>query len=341
MPCLLPEVLLPWLIERGIFWDIKDNEVRRYWQHHRSAKTCLAHVCETDDAIPIWLWGDAAQYNAKNESVVVLCCGCILDQRKASVSTCFPFVILREDPGLYLKYHFDNVHICYIYIYIFSVETILLYRPPLKPTPKEKSVGFSTLCAFLEPVPWLLTHPAFSTVSMSLPWYRLQYQENLIWLPYNLFSLGCSILSETLWRRGSNQWSTAKVYSDRNTRWLGLPGGVLVGNLRECFPKYAIYIYTIIWKKYIYIYILYKAPTPKKYVGLCPIWASWNPLWKANHKAWLGIKNFYKCNTICHCCHAHKSTYMRSPAKLAEFPRCSTDEFLREGVKPGQQRNSS
>ena len=117
MPCLLPEVLLPWLIERGIFGDIKDNEVRRYWQHHRSAKTCLAHVCETDDAIPIWLWGDAAQYNAKNESVVVLCCGCILDQRKASVSTCFPFVILREDPGLYLKYHFDNVHICYIYIY--------------------------------------------------------------------------------------------------------------------------------------------------------------------------------------------------------------------------------
>lgn len=95
MPCILPEVLFPWLIERGLFWEIDEGKINRYWQHHQSAGSPIGNVSET--SIPIWLWGDAAQYNAKHESVIVLCCGCVLDDRKSSVSSCFPFAILRED----------------------------------------------------------------------------------------------------------------------------------------------------------------------------------------------------------------------------------------------------
>ena len=144
----------------------------------------------------------------------------------------------------------------------FSAEHII-HGPPKPPTTKEKSVGFSTLCAFLEPVPCLHSHPAFSTVSMVLALVSVAIRK--VWFDYHLFSLGCSILSETLWRRGSSQWSTAKVYSDRNSWWLGLPGGVLVGNL-------FIYRTCSIWI----------SNPPIIYVVLCPIWASWTP-WKTNH----------------------------------------------------------
>ena len=110
MPCILPEVLLPWLIERNLFWNIQENEICRYWQHLRHAGSPVAEVCPTNDAIPIWLWGDSAQYNAKKESVIVLCCGCVLDERKSSVSTCFPFVIVREETCQNISKH-DFLHV--------------------------------------------------------------------------------------------------------------------------------------------------------------------------------------------------------------------------------------
>ena len=106
VPCILPEKLFPWLIERGLFWKINNADIRRYWQHHQSVGSEIAGMCPEQDAIPIWLWGDAASYNAKNESVMVLCAGCILDDQKCSLSTSFPFAILREESPLHLCYGF-------------------------------------------------------------------------------------------------------------------------------------------------------------------------------------------------------------------------------------------
>ena len=53
----------------------------------------------------------------------------------------------------------------------------------------------------------------------------------------------------------------------------------------------------------------------------------------------LHLNRWYRCNFICHRCHAHKDTFMVSPARLLDKQRCSAEEFFRVSVKPGKQCN--
>ena len=57
----------------------------------------MAQQIPSNDLLPLFLWADAANY-CKDESVLAICIGCTLDDRKNSLETHFPLVICREDP---------------------------------------------------------------------------------------------------------------------------------------------------------------------------------------------------------------------------------------------------
>lgn len=97
MPCTLPSDLLPFLIEHGLFPEVPLRQRKRYWNHLRECSSPMAQQIPSNDLLPLFLWADAANY-WKDESVLAICIGCTLDDRKNSLETHFPLVICREDP---------------------------------------------------------------------------------------------------------------------------------------------------------------------------------------------------------------------------------------------------
>lgn len=101
MPCTLPSELLPFLIGNGLFPEVPLRKRMRYWNHLRGCSSPMAMGIPSNDCLPLFIWGDAAQY-CKDESVIIICIGCTLDDRKDSIQTHFPLVICREDPWPFL-----------------------------------------------------------------------------------------------------------------------------------------------------------------------------------------------------------------------------------------------
>lgn len=96
MPYILPEDLLPWLVSRELFPAIPARKIRRYWRHLEFVGSELASVSPNADHHPIWIWGDAAAYS-KEQNVIVLCLGSVLDDETNSVKACFPLALCREE----------------------------------------------------------------------------------------------------------------------------------------------------------------------------------------------------------------------------------------------------
>ena len=84
------------MIERDIWPVIPDRKITRYWNHLRSVGSELADVSPTGDHHPIWIWGDAANYS-KDQNIITVCIGSVLDDRTDSITKCFPIALLRED----------------------------------------------------------------------------------------------------------------------------------------------------------------------------------------------------------------------------------------------------
>jgi hypothetical protein len=96
MPYILPEDLLPWLITRGVFPAIPERKIRRYWLHLQDVQSDLASVSPNSDHHPLWIWGDAANY-AKDQNIIVISMGSVLDDETDSVKSCFPLMLCREE----------------------------------------------------------------------------------------------------------------------------------------------------------------------------------------------------------------------------------------------------
>ena len=162
MPCILPHELLPYLLEHELFPFVPERQCKRYWNHLCETSSPVALKIPSKNYIPLFIWGDSANY-CKDESVIVICFGCILDDRKNSIESRFPLVICREDSC--------KQHRILFYQTFFKIP-ILLPTSQMQ-TFKEKSVGFRTLAAYLQPVTWLLDQcvvVASLTPARLLPW---------------------------------------------------------------------------------------------------------------------------------------------------------------------------
>ena len=71
------------------------NLVSEYWNHMAMQEQIpwVTNVISTGAMyVPIYLWGDDAVYNQRNEKNVAVVCGSWLDERKKSKDTVSPFV---------------------------------------------------------------------------------------------------------------------------------------------------------------------------------------------------------------------------------------------------------
>ena len=119
MPVLLPHKLVPWLIRKNCWPDIKDKDVKDFWRHQKLYSAADA-TCPTSDLHhPYWLWGDDVRYGKRfNQKVMTVMMGHILDCSKNSYRSCFPLWVCGCDSWLLFEILFlYNIYI-YIYIYI-------------------------------------------------------------------------------------------------------------------------------------------------------------------------------------------------------------------------------
>lgn len=98
MPVVLPEHLFPWLLERNHLPS--SDEISSYWSHmSEQSIEWVTQVVETGASfVPVYIWGDDAVYNERNEKLVSVVCGSWLDSRKDSKDTVFPLFSYRMEP---------------------------------------------------------------------------------------------------------------------------------------------------------------------------------------------------------------------------------------------------
>ena len=96
-PMVLPEKLVC-----HPSWPAVDaGAVRAYWQHLAQCKSPLANLSPSQNHVPVWLWGDEAQFRkGSGDNVLLLCMGAVLDTRKFSVECCYPLTLCRSDAFL-------------------------------------------------------------------------------------------------------------------------------------------------------------------------------------------------------------------------------------------------
>jgi hypothetical protein len=99
MPLLLPHELYPWMMHCGIWPSDASSSTRtqQYSQHLRDVKSPVAGMSPSGDHVPIYLWGDGAQYTESGQSIMVLACGLVMDDVRTNI---FPLCLCREDPWM-------------------------------------------------------------------------------------------------------------------------------------------------------------------------------------------------------------------------------------------------
>ena len=110
MPVILPEHLFPWLLTYCPQAIPSDDLVSHYWHHMAMQEQIpwVRNVIATGAMyVPIYLWGDDAVYNQRNEKIVAVVCGSWLDERKNSKDTVFPLFTYRSETRLHLA--FDEI----------------------------------------------------------------------------------------------------------------------------------------------------------------------------------------------------------------------------------------
>ncbi|CAL1167644.1 unnamed protein product [Cladocopium goreaui] len=96
MPYISPEDIIPWLMARDLWPATPQRKIKRFWNHLQEVQSDIAGASPQGNHHPLWIWGDAANYN-KDQNVIVICFGSVLDDATDSIKKCFPLVICREE----------------------------------------------------------------------------------------------------------------------------------------------------------------------------------------------------------------------------------------------------
>lgn len=91
-------IILPHKLVCESCWPtVPEADVTSYWNHLSEHGSPLANISPGKNHIPLWLWGDEAQYRENGDEILLIAMGCIIDQRKFSVESCYPLAICRSD----------------------------------------------------------------------------------------------------------------------------------------------------------------------------------------------------------------------------------------------------
>lgn len=74
-----------------------EDDIKKFWHHLALHQSPLAEISPNKDHIPLWIWGDEAQYRENGDQVMLMCLGNILDKRKFSIEACYPLSLRRSD----------------------------------------------------------------------------------------------------------------------------------------------------------------------------------------------------------------------------------------------------
>ena len=96
MPVVLPHRLFPWMMRRGIWPTLENGALDEYWKHLKNVGSPLGGMSDGSH-IPIYFWGDGAQYTESGESILVFTCGIVIDENRSNT---FPLFMCREDAQL-------------------------------------------------------------------------------------------------------------------------------------------------------------------------------------------------------------------------------------------------
>lgn len=94
MPVILPHRLFPWMMQAGFWPKLGENSIRQYWQHLKDVGSPLSSMSDDGCHIPLYLWGDVAQYTESGESMSAFCCGIVVDDNRSNI---FPLFLCKED----------------------------------------------------------------------------------------------------------------------------------------------------------------------------------------------------------------------------------------------------
>lgn len=103
MPVVLPHELFPWMMRSGIWPNLEEKQIQQYWQHLKDVGSPLSALSDDASHIPVYLWGDGAQYTESGESMSVFCCGIVVDDNRSNI---FPLFLCREETRSFVKNHF-------------------------------------------------------------------------------------------------------------------------------------------------------------------------------------------------------------------------------------------
>ncbi|CAE7333803.1 unnamed protein product [Symbiodinium sp. CCMP2592] len=96
LPVLLPHELLPWLVKHGALPvdETASAAVSQFWAHARDVGMPLNGA--TDDHIPLYLWGDDAQFTENQDKLVAVAMGRVLETCKDARLTVWPLFVFQQ-----------------------------------------------------------------------------------------------------------------------------------------------------------------------------------------------------------------------------------------------------
>ena len=154
MPYISPDEIIPWLVHRKLWPNIPDRKITRFWNHMKEVKSEISEISPSGTHHPLWIWGDAANYS-KDQNIIVICFGSVLDDETDSIKKCFPLVLCREDP--WMNWVTIVNELCFTIICKYGKILCETHkRNWAMPHPaQEMSCGFETLRHYLSPAPCL------------------------------------------------------------------------------------------------------------------------------------------------------------------------------------------
>ena len=106
MPVILPHRLVEQLLEDGLFVDDAEARTRAadYWAHLAKQEQVGAWAKDPGlrTAHPVYLWGDDAQHNERQEKLVVVAMGLALDPTRNSMMAMWTLFTYKAEPRLQL-----------------------------------------------------------------------------------------------------------------------------------------------------------------------------------------------------------------------------------------------
>ena len=92
-------MVLPHKLVSEKCWRIPDvADVKAYWENLEKHKSPLAGISPDHSHVPLWIWGDECQFREGGDELLLICMGCVVDERKFSIEVCYPLALCRTDP---------------------------------------------------------------------------------------------------------------------------------------------------------------------------------------------------------------------------------------------------